>query len=130
MAAHVDILRLYDSLDHSHGQGSGQSAYRVFIDRLWPRGVAKGDFHYDAWCKDLAPTPDLRKWFGHKTKNWTVFRDRYRAELRTKTQQERIQNLLDSADGKPVVLLYGAKDPQHNHAVILAEEIEHALEQR
>lgn len=116
MSRRIEIERLYDAAQSTDG-------YRVFIDRLWPRGVSKDEFHYDAWCKDMAPTPELRKWFGHRVQNWPQFCERYRAELRQPEQQERIAALLEAAGDQTVVLLYGAKDREHNHAIILAEEI-------
>lgn len=116
-SSRIEIRRLYQ-------QASATEGFRVFIDRLWPRGVSKDEFEYDVWCKDLAPSPVLRKWFGHKVQNWSSFCDRYRAELRTTEQQNRLHDLLRQADGRPLILLYGAKDPDHNHAVILAQELE------
>ncbi|MBV6273635.1 DUF488 family protein [Alcaligenaceae bacterium CGII-47] len=100
-----------------------QDGFRVFVDRLWPRGVSKESFSYDLWCKDLAPSPDLRKWFGHKAEHWDGFRDRYRAELHKLEQQDRIGEVVAAADGQHITLVYGAKDPQHNHALILADEM-------
>lgn len=116
----IDIRRLYED-KKSAGESGG---YRVFVDRIWPRGVAKEDFSFDVWCKELAPTPALRKWFGHKVQNWAGFTDRYRDELRTSEQQRRLQELLQQAGHKKIILLYGAKDASHNHAVILAQELE------
>lgn len=119
MVLPIETRRLYQPAKASEG-------YRVFIDRLWPRGVSKDDFTFDVWCKDLAPSPDLRKWFGHKDQNWAGFCDRYRTELRTPAQQHRIHDLLQQAQGKRIILLYGAKDPDHNHAIILAHELKQA----
>lgn len=115
MSASVDIRRLYEHVDKKEG-------FRVFVDRLWPRGLSKDEFHFDLWCKDLAPTPELRRWFGHKQEHWDGFRERYRAELQTSEQQRRIQDVIKQAKGKNIVLLYGAKDEKHNHALILAHE--------
>ena len=117
MAASLEIRRLY-----SHHRRQSADGFRVFIDRLWPRGVSKNNFEFDVWCKDLAPSPALRKWFGHTVQKWPVFCDRYRVELCGPAQRQRIRDILKQADGKDIILLYGAKDPQHNHAVILAEE--------
>lgn len=115
MTTSVKIHRLYQQTDVPPG-------FRVFVDRLWPRGVSREDFKFDLWCKDLAPSPDLRRWFGHKVQNWPDFSERYRDELRTPEQRRRIQSVLHQADGSNIVLLYGAKDPNHNHAIILAQE--------
>lgn len=119
MKAPIEVRRLYDSL-----QPESDDGYRVFIDRLWPRGVSRDAFHFDLWCKELAPTPELRKWFAHKAQNWAGFSDKYRAELRNSEQQELIRQVLEQAGKRKVVLLYGARDPDHNHAIILAEEMQ------
>src|SRR5690554_6754276 len=120
MPVSVKIQRLYEQADATDG-------YRVFVDRLWPRGVSKDEFKFDLWCKDLASSFDLRKWFDHKIQNWSGFSERYRTELRTPEQQQRIHNVLKEADGQPVILLYGARDPEHNHAVVLAQEFQHTV---
>lgn len=112
----IEIRRLYQHIQATDG-------FRVFIDRLWPRGVSKDDFEFELWCKDLAPSPGLRKWFGHTVKNWPGFCERYRAELQEPGQRQRIQDVLQQAGRKKIILLYGAKDEKHNHAVILADEM-------
>ena len=116
MAQHVYIKRAYEQASHSDG-------YRVLVDRLWPRGVRKEDLPYDEWCKELAPSPALRKWFGHKVENWSHFRDSYESELRVPEQQARMHALIQAAGHKKITLVYGAKDPDHNHALILAAEL-------
>lgn len=116
MTKHVHIKRAYDKAAASDG-------YRVLVDRLWPRGVSKEDLPYDEWCKELAPSPDLRKWFGHKVENWDQFRDSYESELRAAEQKDRMRALIKSAKRKKITLIYGAKDPDHNHALILATEL-------
>ena len=120
----VTIQRLYDSLQPGR-DNAGAAGFRVFIDRLWPRGVPKADFHYDLWCKDLAPSPELRKWFGHRVARWDEFSSRYQDELRAPGQQDRMRDLAHQAGKKPIVLLYGAKDTRHNHAVVLKQALEH-----
>lgn len=116
MAVHVRIKRVYEPAQKADG-------YRVLVDRLWPRGVAKEDLPYDAWEKDLAPSPALRKWFGHKADHWDHFRESYENELRSPEQLERMRGLIKAADGHDITLVYAAKDPDHNHALILAREI-------
>ncbi|HUG57351.1 MAG TPA: DUF488 domain-containing protein [Candidimonas sp.] len=113
---HVRIKRAYDPPQNDDG-------YRVFVDRLWPRGVSKEHLEFDEWNKDLAPSPALRTWFGHKVENWDGFNESYRSELHTPEQKKRMQDLIAAAQGQPITLVYGAKDPQHNHALILAAEI-------
>lgn len=117
MASSIEIRRLYQGADAHEG-------FRVFIDRLWPRGVSKHDFEFDLWCKGLAPSPALRKWFGHKASNWPEFCDRYRTELHAADVRHLMQDVLRQADGQRIILLYGAKDPDHNHALVLAQELE------
>lgn len=116
MKIKVDIKRAYEEA----AEGDG---YRVLVDRLWPRGVSKEELHFDAWRKDLAPSPALRKWFGHKVEHWEQFRDEYETELRSEGQKERMRELIEEAGGSHITLLYGARDAEHNHAIILAEEI-------
>lgn len=120
MTASVEIRRLYENAPAADG-------FRVFVDRLWPRGVSRDDFKFDLWCKNLAPSPGLRKWFGHKEQNWPEFHERYQAELRTPEQRQRIQDVVQQAAGKNIILLYGAKSREHNHAVILAQEMRRHL---
>lgn len=119
MTAHVTIKRAYDEAHPSDG-------YRVFVDRLWPRGVSKQNLKFDAWCKDLAPTVALRVWFGHKIEHWDEFKQSYQTELRSAEQQARMREVLGVANGQLVTLVYAAKDPLHNHALILAEEMNKA----
>ena len=119
MKIKVDIKRAYEEA----AKGDG---YRVLVDRLWPRGVSKEELHYDAWCKDLAPSPALRKWFGHKVEHWDQFRDEYETELRSKEQEQRMRQLVHDAGASHITLVYGARDTEHNHAIILAAELERA----
>jgi len=96
---------------------------RVLVDRLWPRGLSKEKFTFDLWCKALAPTPGLRKWFGHKAEHWAGFREAYENELRSPEQRARMRELLRQASQPVVTLLYAARDTEHNHAVVLAAEL-------
>lgn len=121
MTRPVEIRRLYQPV-------SAKDGFRVFIDRLWPRGMSKDEFEFDLWCKDLAPSPDLRKWFGHQVQNWPTFSERYRTELQSPEQRRRIDDVLDQAGKRRIILLYGAKDPDHNHAIILAREFDRVRE--
>ncbi|NYT65097.1 DUF488 domain-containing protein [Alcaligenaceae bacterium] len=116
MTITVDIRRAYEPSQADEG-------YRVLVDRLWPRGIAKADLVYDLWCKDLAPSSDLRQWFGHQVEKWPEFSKRYRAELQTPEQQGRIHDIISAAKGQRITLIYGAKDREHNQAVVLAAEI-------
>lgn len=117
----LTVKRIFESAESADG-------YRVLIDRLWPRGVAKAAAKLDEWNKDVAPTGSLRIWFGHKPENFPLFKERYMAELdanpAAKEFAARCNKLLQSQN---VTLLYGARDPQCNHAVILREWLSKAF---
>jgi uncharacterized protein YeaO (DUF488 family) len=108
----VKLKRAYES--PAAGDGT-----RVLVDRLWPRGVRKADAAIDHWAKDLAPSTELRKWFGHDPSRWEEFRRRYAAELRT--ADAAFAQLRSMAKKGPVTLVYAAHDEQHNDAVALRE---------
>jgi uncharacterized protein YeaO (DUF488 family) len=91
---------------------------RVLIDRLWPRGVSKAELTGVRWMKEVAPSTDLRRWFGHDPERWPEFRARYDAELKGNQAFDELAGL---ARKHPVTLLYGARDAVHNDAVVLAE---------
>ena len=90
---------------------------RVLIDRLWPRGVTKAEAAIDHWFRDLAPSTELRQWFRHDPALWDEFQQRYRNEL--DSHPDRLDNLLRLARAGPLTLVYGARDEQHNDAVVL-----------
>jgi len=95
---------------------------RVLVDRLWPRGISKADAAIDLWLKDVAPSTALRKWFGHRPERWPEFRRRYLEELRANPAMSALRDL--SANG-PTTLVFGAKDREHNDAVVLLELLSH-----
>jgi len=97
--------------------------YAVFVDRLWPRGVAKKDAFWDEWLKEISPTPELRKWFGHDPKKWDEFKHRYSQELEQKPEEINHMKQLEKEHNK-VVLLYAARDKTHNHAAVIKEFME------
>ena len=101
---------------------SGDDGARVLVDRLWPRGISKEKASLDRWEKDLAPSDDLRRWFGHDPAKWEEFLRRYRAELEGK--EEALARLRREANEGTVTLLYAAKDETHNNAVALKRYIE------
>lgn len=108
----IRVKRVYDPVEPGDGT-------RILVDRLWPRGVSKQAAHMDLWLKDVAPSPALRKWFGHDPARFDEFARRYRAELAAdESGVEQLLNLMDSAT---VTLLYAAHDETHNHAKVLAE---------
>ena len=106
------IKRVYEV----RGRGDGT---RILVDRLWPRGLSRQRARVDIWLKDIAPSTELRKWFSHDPNKWTEFQDRYRQELKSKT--DLLLTLKEKAAKGPITLLYGAKDESHNEAVVLQE---------
>jgi uncharacterized protein YeaO (DUF488 family) len=92
---------------------------RILVDRLWPRGVRKADLAIERWLKEVAPSPALRRWFGHDPARWAEFRRRYRAEL--EARPEPLEELRRAAEAGRVTLVYAARDEAHNHAVLLRE---------
>lgn len=96
--------------------------YAVLVDRVWPRGVKKEELGHDEWAKSLAPSSDLRRWFGHDPERWDGFRERYREEL--KEVGDELDNLRERAAKQPVTLLFAARDTEHNQAVVLADMLE------
>jgi uncharacterized protein YeaO (DUF488 family) len=116
-ARDLRIKRIYDPPVRSDG-------YRVLVDRLWPRGISKRRAKLSDWMPNLAPSTELRKWFGHDPAHWNEFRKRYRAELAQK--KSLIDSIRERALDEPVTLLYAARDPLHNHALVLKQFIEAA----
>ena len=114
-ANELKIKRVY--LTPEEGDG-----YRILIDRLWPRGIAKEKACIDEWNKAIAPSSELRKWFGHKEENYATFTEKYRSELDNNPEATPFANhtkaLLESSN---VTLLYGAKSENCNHAIILRD---------
>lgn len=109
-AAHIRLKRAYDPAAPEDGK-------RVLVDRLWPRGVSKEKAALDEWAKALAPSTELRKWFGHDPDRWTEFAERYALELQT--QQAAVSELRELAKEHTVTLIYAARDQEHNEAVVL-----------
>jgi uncharacterized protein YeaO (DUF488 family) len=106
----IQVKRVYDVPDASDG-------FRVLVDRLWPRGVAKQRAALDLWMKDVAPSTELRRWFGHDPKRWKEFQTRYRAEL--EQHDAELAELRSRARKGTVTLLFAARDVEHNEAVVL-----------
>jgi uncharacterized protein YeaO (DUF488 family) len=105
------IKRVYDP-------PSGKDGIRILVDRLWPRGLRKDAAALDLWAKDLAPTPSLRQWFDHRPERFAEFKRRYRSELKG---NRAIPEVLGQIGRAKATLLYAARDPAVNHAVVLAE---------
>ncbi|TWT67081.1 DUF488 domain-containing protein [Allorhodopirellula solitaria] len=116
MPRKIRPMRAYDTIPHDNGH------YRVLVDRIWPRGVSKEALELDEWLKVLAPSTELRKWFDHDPERWDEFRQRYFDEL--KDAQDHVSQMIEDAGKRTILLLYGAKDEDHNQAVALKEWIE------
>lgn len=108
----IFIKRTYEA----PARGDGR---RILVERLWPRGMKKESLKADAWLKEVAPSTELRKWFGHRVERWEEFRERYRAELDANVEASK--PILEAAERGPVTLLYSARDTEHNGAVVLRD---------
>ena len=93
--------------------------YRILVDRLWPRGLRKSEAALDLWLKEIAPSTELRKWFGHEPSRWPEFQERYSAEL--DTRPEPVAQVLELARERQVTLLFSARDAVHNQAAALLQ---------
>lgn len=98
-----------------------QDGARFLVDRLWPRGVKKETLGLTAWLKDVAPSDDLRRWFGHDPAKWDEFRRRYREELRDERHAAALAELVVLARQGPLTLVYGARDTEHNAALVVRD---------
>ncbi|HEV7357433.1 MAG TPA: DUF488 family protein [Steroidobacteraceae bacterium] len=103
-------------IKRAYAPASPADGIRVLVDRLWPRGVSKAGANFTFWMKDIAPSPKLRVWFGHKPERFKEFAGRYKKEL---TGNPRVDELRKLARGRVVTLVYGARDPEVNHALVL-----------
>ena len=112
----LKVKRVYE-------EPSKEDGFRVFVERLWPRGISKERAAVDLWLKDVAPSPELRKWFAHDSAKWEEFRRRYKKELEKKTNE--IHLLLNKSRDGTVTLVYAAHDQEHNSALILKQHLEH-----
>ncbi len=108
----IRVKRIYEPPEPVDG-------VRLLVDRLWPRGVSRESTSLDAWMREVAPSSELRRWFGHDASRWQEFKRRYAVELGTR--QDLVAEILSLARDRPVTLLYSARDPDHNQAVALAE---------
>lgn len=114
MAEKITYRRIYEETSSKDGK-------RVLVDRVWPRGVKKADAHVDEWLRDVAPSTELRKWYGHDPDRFTEFRRRYRAELKDSGHREAAGHLRDLAEQDKLTLLTATKDVDHSQAAVLAE---------
>jgi uncharacterized protein YeaO (DUF488 family) len=114
----LKIKRVYEDAQRSDG-------VRFLVERLWPRGIKKEELKMNAWLKAVAPSPGLRRWFGHDPARWQEFQRRYRAEL--EANPEAWEPILEAARQGEVTLLYSARDTEHNSALLLKSFLEERL---
>lgn len=116
----VRLQRAYDDPQPDDG-------HRVLVDRVWPRGRTKAELRLDAWARDLGPSNELRKWFGHDPARWTEFEARYHVELADPERSQALDDLAAIARRARVTIVYGARDREHNQAQVIADEIARRL---
>jgi uncharacterized protein YeaO (DUF488 family) len=116
VASRIKIKRAYDP----PARGDG---LRVLVDRLWPRGLRKDAAQFDQWRKDLAPSTELRRFYGHQPDRFAEFASRYRAELRSKEGAAAISQILAVASRRPVTLITASRDLEHSEVAVLAKRI-------
>lgn len=116
----LSIKRAYDPAEAADGK-------RILIDRLWPRGVSKERAKIDVWMKDLAPSTELREWFGHDPAKWEEFKRRYISELSSPEKKQLIDDFARQAKHEKVTLIYGARDTEHSDVRVLEELINKAM---
>ena len=115
MAQIITIKRAYEP-------ASSDDGYRVYVDRLWPQGLSHETFHYDEWCKEVAPSTELRKWFhANPAAEWSEFEKRYAAELQSNPAFTRLKS--EIAKYPKVTLLYSSHDTEHNNALVLRNQL-------
>jgi uncharacterized protein YeaO (DUF488 family) len=114
-------------LKRAYDEPATDDGYRVLVDRLWPRGVARDRAQLDEWARELAPSTELRRWFGHEPERFDEFRRRYEAEL--EEQRTKLEELRGRARTGTVTLVYAARDTAHNDAVVLADVLRRARRQ-
>ena len=108
----ISLMRAYERNDSEDG-------HRVRVDRLWPRRIAEATWGPEEWLKTIAPSTELRRWFHHAPEHWTEFKRRYRKGL--SNNAEDVEKLIQAARDRPLVLTGGARDEEHNHAVVLRD---------
>jgi uncharacterized protein YeaO (DUF488 family) len=119
MVYQLKMKRIYEPPAREDGK-------RILVDRLWPRGVKKEQARLDEWMKEIAPSPELRRWFGHRSDRFEQFRVLYRKELAADPgRRQWVERICRYLQEDHVTLLYAAKDPIHNHAAVLREWVKH-----
>jgi uncharacterized protein YeaO (DUF488 family) len=110
----INLARVYD-------KNHARTGIRILVDKLWPRGLSKADLKLDNWAKEIAPSDDLRKWFGHEPAKWEEFKLRYFAEL---DHNPNTAGFVELCKGKEVTFLYSSKEDRFNNAVALREYVQ------
>ncbi len=111
----INLKRVYEPAASDDG-------FRILVERLWPRGLSKQAAHIELWLKDIAPSPELRTWYGHDVKKWKEFQRRYKAELSGNKAIEELRSLLKQK--RTVTFVYAARDEEHNSALVLKDFLE------
>lgn len=119
MGNDVRYRRIYDEV-------STEDGVRILVDRIWPRGMRKPDAHIDEWMRDVAPSTELRRWYGHDPERYAEFRRRYMAELRDPVRRQAAQRLRETASHDRMTLLTAARDLEHSQAAVLASWLNHS----
>ena len=112
----IRLARAYDIPAEDDG-------FRVLVDRVWPRGVSKKDLRIDLWAREVAPSTELRRWFGHQPERWPEFARRYREELTEPERARLLETIATHARSGPLTLVFGARDRERNQAVVIAEAL-------
>ncbi|HLI48411.1 MAG TPA: DUF488 domain-containing protein [Chthonomonas sp.] len=115
----IKVKRVYEPEEPDDGK-------RYLVERLWPRGIKREELHLSGWLKDLAPSTELRQWFGHDPSKWQQFQQRYRAELE-QADAIALKELIAAAKEGNVTLLYSARDTEHNNALVLKSFLDEQL---
>lgn len=111
----IKIKRIYES-------PSVEDGLRILVDRLWPRGISKESAQINYWCKEIAPSTELREWFGHKPERFGEFQNKYQEQLKNK--MELLKSIKEESAKQPVTLVYSAKDTEMNQARVLKEALD------
>lgn len=122
MAAHIAYRRIYEKPARSDG-------IRVLVDRVWPRGLRKQDAHLDEWLRDIAPSTELRHWYGHDPERFAEFRRRYLTELDAPAKRQAVEHLRSVAQGHKLTLLTATRDLEHSQAAVLAQWLSQGQDQ-
>lgn len=109
---------------------SADDGERILVDRLWPRGLSRESASINGWRRDLAPSDELRRWFGHDPDRWDEFRTRYRQELQSAGKLDQLRTLANIGAERRITLLFAAADPRHNNAVALKEILTELSEEK